>query len=556
MRPVRVSSMRLHADDLTDHARLADLDTATPLRVRNLRLDTGRLIDLDLRRFEMFTDDAIVVIGSSDGDRPMARPDVVLLRGAVRNDAGSRVFVSVSRFGSHGYVETGGELHFISTGAYDAEAAARFRLHVTDAALMPEPPDAESFCGVEHDARGLNPFDIEPVADGGGAAGPGDGDPPCRVARIAWETDWEFTGALFGGNTQASADYATTLAGAVSEIYLRDVRVRHAISFLRVWDSNNDPWNGGNTGAQLTQFRDYWRANMGHVGRELAHMLSGRNLGGGIAYLGVVCSYQWGYAVSANINGFFPYPLRHNSGQNWDPYVTAHEAGHNHGTGHTHEYNPPIDNCGNGNCQNANLGTIMSYCHTCTGGVSNIRLEFHPRVIDQILSYLDSTCDLIDPNNCTTYTLPTGFSVGFGALQSGDAEDLHESDDNYVRIQQRAAVAPTLPVVRLDAFGSSSLFVASEVTYTLEAAATALPANVPQTIQLYDFDANTFETIDSRMATTSDSVVDVTIADDPSRFIVAGSGSVWARLNWFDPGDVLFAAWGVRIDQAVWAFTP
>ena len=73
--------------------------------------------------------------------------------------------------------------------------------------------------------------------------------------------------------------------------------------------------------------------------------------------------------------------------------VIAHELGHNCGTGHTHDsYSPPIDGCGNGDCSEASNGTIMSYCHICSGGLSNIALDFHPLVEQTIENYLDGTC--------------------------------------------------------------------------------------------------------------------------------------------------------------------
>jgi hypothetical protein len=96
--------------------------------------------------------------------------------------------------------------------------------------------------------------------------------------------------------------------------------------------------------------------------------------------------------------------LQDNHRQNWDIFVVAHEMGHNFGAPHTHSMYPRIDNCAGGDCSVTPNGTIMSYCHQCSGGMSNILLNFHDRMIDEkILPYLNFGvgCDLTgDPGSC------------------------------------------------------------------------------------------------------------------------------------------------------------
>jgi hypothetical protein len=201
------------------------------------------------------------------------------------------------------------------------------------------------------------------------------------------------------------------LIGGVSEIYLAQVSTNIEIGFLRLWSDAADPWTSTNTSNQLGQFRSHWESLMDSVDRHAAHMLSGRNLGGGIAYLGGLCSDSFDYAVSANLNGSFPYPLQDNHSQNWDIMVTAHELGHNFGAPHTHSTNPPIDNCAGGNCSVTPNGTIMSYCHQCPGGLGNILLVFHQRIKDEyILPFLNSplNCSLSsEPIDCGAVEPPT-----------------------------------------------------------------------------------------------------------------------------------------------------
>ena len=160
------------------------------------------------------------------------------------------------------------------------------------------------------------------------------------------------------------------------------------MSYLRLW-TGEDIWTGADMFEQLTQYRDYWAANMGSVSRDLGHYLAGRGLGGGVAWLGVACTdYNWSYALSSGIGYGFPYPLVHHSHSNWEPMVVNHELGHNFGAPHTHDHNPQADGCGTNDCSQAFGGTIMSYCHGCPGGMSNVVMKFHSFSVDSMLGHL------------------------------------------------------------------------------------------------------------------------------------------------------------------------
>jgi hypothetical protein len=230
-----------------------------------------------------------------------------------------------------------------------------------------------------------------PVPAPAGVTGGSTDTYPCRRVRIAVDTDWEYT-ARFGGNTAASEAYIHTLMGAVSEIYTRELNVSYEITYTRVWSTSQDPFTTPNVSDRLGEFRTLWNSSMGGINRNIAHMLSGLRAGsGGVAWVGVLCNSSYSYAISGYINGSFPYPLVNNHSQNWDLMVVAHEIGHNFRAPHTHSMSPPVDGCGNSDCSMASQGTIMSYCHTCSGGMTNIRLDLHPRVISEhIMPYLNS----------------------------------------------------------------------------------------------------------------------------------------------------------------------
>ena len=374
-----------------EHQVIKDIAFGDHVRIERLSTPDG-VVDLELDRVEVLTPDAQVVVGSVNGMDVLARPDVVVLSGIVAGEANSMAYLAISPYGTNGFIDLHGEITSISTGPYAQEKNLLEALRSSRMSDVLDLENLPSFCGYSDGNAELEPSGSAKVYPPSANRGV----PTCRIASIAIETDWEFTDRVFNGNSDAAAAYIVSLMGAISEIYQRDMNVQLTIPYLRVWDDNSDPYSAA--GDPLDQVRDHWNGNMGSVSRTVVHYFTGRTdtSYGGVAYLSVLCNSNFGYGVSAYINGSFPYPLvDHNSG-NWDVTVASHELGHNFGTGHTHSYSPPIDGCGSGDCAAAFGGTIMSYCHTCSGGMSNLVLAFHPRVQDTILGYMDSiACDLI-----------------------------------------------------------------------------------------------------------------------------------------------------------------
>ena len=353
---------------------------------RSIRMPLPRQdsVTLVLEPFDVFSRDVHLVMAEGIGrEHPLRRPDVTLLRGHVAGDSGSEAFLAIGAHVTNGWIECDKGRFVIASHPRERWTAIYDRDTVDPAVLR----WADVRCRVDE-----LPTPVAPAGDTGSTRGDWDGG-DCPTVRVAIETDAEFL-SLFGGDTNAAAEYVTTLIGAVDFIYQRDVDVGMWVSYLRLWTTSNDPWNAGDTSSQLSQFQSYWNANMDHVPRHLAHMLSGRGLGGGVAWLSAVCS-SYGYAVSANMNGSFPLPVQDHHGSNWDLMVVAHELGHNCGTWHTHDFNPPLDGCGLGDCSNAWGGTIMSYCHTCSGGMANMVMSLHEEVQLVIEDYLGSVnCSL------------------------------------------------------------------------------------------------------------------------------------------------------------------
>lgn len=344
---------------------------------------------LELKLIDIPHGDSQVVAADAHGERVIDIPQALVLAGRVKDDAESFAFLASSAAGTYGVVETQGRTWIISSGPYGAglptlsyeldalpEGAISWSEWVCDT-IDPEVPPSAAF------------------AEGGVASA------PCRELRLAFETDHEFL-QMFGGNTAAAGGYVQTIVAALNSIYSRDLNARISSSFVRLWVDPQDPWIATTAAGQLYEFRTTWLASMGYVQRDCAQFLSGRALGGGVAYLNGLCNTN-GFAVNSNLTGFFPYPLLNNHPQNWDIFVVAHELGHNLGAPHTHAYNPVLDGCGSSppDCSVAvaKAGTIMSYCHLCGGGLSNIRMELHPGNVATMENYIASlACDFSGTN--------------------------------------------------------------------------------------------------------------------------------------------------------------
>lgn len=150
------------------------------------------------------------------------------------------------------------------------------------------------------------------------------------------------------------------------------------MSQLKIWDTADPYISATDTYDML----DLFTPQVGTTfNGDLAHLISARSLGGGVAYVDKLCTK--GTGLSADITStVVNVPVF-----SWNVMVVAHELGHNFGSRHTHSCTWPggaIDNCSNtegGNCPRGpapvNGGTIMSYCHQAAAGI-NLANGFGP----------------------------------------------------------------------------------------------------------------------------------------------------------------------------------
>ena len=149
--------------------------------------------------------------------------------------------------------------------------------------------------------------------------------------------------------------------------------------------------------------------------------------------------------------------------------------------------------------------------------------------------------------------VPDSLNMFRGFLTGGGVGSLADSDDDYVTaipgFTLNAAEAPVW--IELD--GAATVGTASDLMFTIESALNT--PNIEQTTELFNFDTNDWEVVDTRINTLTDSTAQIIPAGDVNRF-VDGPGTVRARIGWRRAGFLTLYPWTVRVDQVFWTITP
>ncbi|RYU97488.1 Ig-like domain-containing protein [Emticicia agri] len=252
----------------------------------------------------------------------------------------------------------------------------------------------------------------------------------CRMIEIYMEADYS-TYLDLGSNTNNVVNYVAAIFNNVAKLYVNE-GISIVLSNLSIWTTTDRYVNAGNSLQALYIFDGYSFTG------DLAHLLSTRSLGGGVAYISSgssvygnmttrsvlqSCSPYYAYGVSGNLNtAVVNIPT-----YSWNVGVIAHELGHNFGLPHTHSCTWPggaIDNCGpsagyyEGSCSPPdipyNTGTIMSYCHITNTGI-NFAYGFGTKPGDKLRAEVTAATCL----GTTVITAPTVTSksrCGAGSL--------------------------------------------------------------------------------------------------------------------------------------------
>ena len=352
---------------------------------------------LAVERFEVFTPDARVVVHGAEGTIVQRPPANRYLRGRIEGEVDSRVYLSVLENGEvRGVATRRGEAWLIAgePAAMPGRAGGALRAVAVDVGKIDI--DLGFRCDQELlppiPSRASRASTIPPAPPAFAVEGP-EKALPTHTARVAIETDFEYYD-LFDSVT-AATNYAGDLIGFAAMVYWDETDTTLAISLVSLWTTAADPWTQASSSlCSLYQFGQYWNANHAGDSRTIAHFLSGRSTGGGVAWVGVLCAgafsvdldpddggpiprscatltpevdaYGGAYGFTGSLSGTFqfahPTVMR-------DIVAVSHEIGHNFNSPHTHCYagiggNPsPVDKCytsengGTGDTCNGATGT-------------------------------------------------------------------------------------------------------------------------------------------------------------------------------------------------------
>jgi hypothetical protein len=336
------------------------------------------VVEAVVARYRVIDESSQLMAMTATGPVKIPAPQSVLVRGFVPSIKGSFVVAAIYSDWATGMVTTGpadGERTFLMSPL--SIDAPRSTMVVYDQSQVPA--RNEWSCHTKDPEMG-------PI--GARSTKKGENEQVrYRQIKIALECDEPYY-IDHGRDLNKATRYAESVVAASSAIYERDVTATLLIGQITIW-TTVDPYPGTNTSTLLGQFATRWVNTFPNVDRTLAHLLSGINGIGGVAYLETLCNKQYGYAVSG-LNNNITYPA---AGYVWDTDVFSHETGHNVGSPHTFNcgWNPPIDSCvaaEGGTCYTgtkAVKGTIMSYCHLTAQGTN---LNFHQRVRDYMKTKL------------------------------------------------------------------------------------------------------------------------------------------------------------------------
>lgn len=215
------------------------------------------------------------------------------------------------------------------------------------------------------------------------------------IAQIAFDADYLFYQANGSSIDETVADIEFVLNG-MAAIYERDADITYTLTTVRVRSAPGfDPYSSSTSAnTLLDEFRSHWNSEETGVTRDIAHLMTGRDLDGstiGLAFTGVVCTNA-SFGLSQS---------RYTTNVVNRIALTTHEVGHNWSSPH---------------CDGeADCGIMCGTIGNCPG------TQFGLWELDKITTHRDT-------RNCLTQTLPRPDRVvGPGPVDGASRVELSEA---------------------------------------------------------------------------------------------------------------------------------
>jgi hypothetical protein len=149
-----------------------------------------------------------------------------------------------------------------------------------------------------------------------------------------------------------------------------------------------------------------------------------------------------------------------------------------------------------------------------------------------------------------TFILPDTFTVVRGFLIDGGLEEVTVSDDETASMGVSTFAPPVGPPIQVEVTGTSPDDSPTELRFRFEGKVNNTP--VEQEILLFDYDTQSFESVDLRTAPQTDTVIETVISSNAARFVEVGTGQMKARITWSPGGLSVYVTLVAEIDQTAW----
>lgn len=125
---------------------------------------------------------------------------------------------------------------------------------------------------------------------------------------------------------------------------------------------------------------------------------------------------------------------------------------------------------------------------------------------------------------------------------------LISSDNNRMVVAPLGSTSTSKAIARIEFSAASPTFVPTELKFKVESSLTAGAAQ--QSIELFNYDTQQFQTMDTRPASPVDTAVEVDIVSNVSRFIDPVTKAIRARFTFTQAA--VSAKWKMQVDQGLW----